>query len=125
MLAVDAALTALATEWRLSGPIMWPWDPTKSTVLLAALADTLPSTPQVAMLVTGVQTASVPAAMRRLLQQAHANVSAVDVTTQLRMGSAADIPGIRAEARHIAASGELQAALRRRGLAAIGRVRTK
>ena len=73
----DAALTALAVEWRLSGLGLWPWDSAKSGALLAALRDALPSTPPVAILVVGAQAATAPPTQRRLLQQAPdvANVS--------------------------------------------------
>ena len=73
----DAALTALAVEWRLSGPGTWPWDAKKSGALLAALRDALPSSPPLAMLVVGAQAAPSSRAQRRLLQQAPAlaNVS--------------------------------------------------
>ena len=73
----DAALTALAVEWRLGGPGMWPWDAKKSGALLAALRDALPSSPPLAMLVVGAQAAPSSRVLRRLLQQAPAgdNVS--------------------------------------------------
>lgn len=70
----DVALTALAAEWRVSGPGVWPWDSTKSEALLAALADTLPALAG-KTLVTAVRGAGTPVALRLLLQAQAAKVS--------------------------------------------------
>ena len=70
----DVALTALAAEWRVTGPGVWPWDSAKSEALLAALADTLPALAGNA-LVTAVRGAGTPVAFRLLLQAQAATVS--------------------------------------------------